>query len=346
MGVGWVGRPWIRYGITIGAVAAGFVLRLIIKEYVGPGLPTYVTLYPAVMLVATVFGFQAGLLATAMAALVSAYWILPPEGFAVEVPADVAGLALFSAMGVFISVIGGVYRRSRQQVQERTVELAKANEALRDLSSKLLSAQEDERKRIAGEIHDTLGGCLTAIKFRVDDALGRIGKSSDTGAESLKAVTPVIQEGIEECRRIQMDLRPSILDDLGLLATLSWFCRRYQTIYTGIKVELEQTLEERDIPNSLSIVIFRVMQEGMNNIAKHSKADLVHLSLRKRDGRIELVLKDNGQGFDLRQVTGSENTKRGLGLTSMRERTELSGGSFTIESTEGKGTSVRASWPC
>ena len=144
---------------------------------------------------------------------------------------------------------------------------------------------------------------------------------------------------------MQQDLRPSLLDDLGLLATLSWFCRRYQTIYTGIKVELEQTIEERDIPDSLKTFIFRVTQEGMNNIAKHSKADLVHLSLQKMDGRIELVLEDNGQGFDLEKVLGSENTKRGLGLTSMRERTELSGGSFAIESVEGKGTTVRASWP-
>ena len=78
----------------------------------------------------------------------------------------------------------------------------------------------------------------------------------------------------------------------------------------------------------LKIVIFRVTQEGMNNIAKHSKADLVRLSLRRMDGRIELVIEDNGQGFDLKKVLGSESTKRGLGLTSMRERTELSGGSL------------------
>ena len=144
---------------------------------------------------------------------------------------------------------------------------------------------------------------------------------------------------------MQQDLRPSILDDLGLLATLSWFCRRYQTIYTGIKVDLEPTLEESDIPNFLKIVIFRLTQEGMNNIAKHSKANLVHLSLRKMDGRIQLLLEDNGQGFDLKTVLGSESTKRGLGLTSMRERTELSGGFFVIESAEEKGTTVRVSWP-
>lgn len=232
------------------------------------------------------------------------------------------------------------------RVKERTVDLEKANKTLRHLSSRLLSAQEEERKRIALEIHDTIGACLSAVKFKVQGTLAGIEtKNQAEVAESFKALTPVIQEGIEECRRLQQDLRPSILDDLGLLVTLSWFCRRYQTIYTGIKVDLEQTLEESDIPNPLKVVIFRVTQEGMNNIAKHSKSDVVHMSLRKMDGRIELVLEDNGQGFDLKKVLGSEKTKQGLGLTSMRERTELSGGSFAIESAEGKGTVIRASWP-
>jgi PAS domain S-box-containing protein len=240
-------------------------------------------------------------------------------------------------------------RRSREEleirVRERTAELAKANKALRHLSSKLLSAQEDERKGIAGELHDTIGSCLTGLKFKVENALLHIGESSPIATESLKTIIPIIQEGVQECRRIQTDLRPSILDDLGLLATLSWFCRRYQTIYTRIKVELEQTLEERGIPDYLKVVIFRVTQEGMNNIAKHSKADLVHLSLRNMEERIEFVLEDNGEGFDLKRALGSRNTRRGLGLTSMRERVELSGGSFAIESTKGKGTIIRASWP-
>jgi PAS domain S-box-containing protein len=232
-----------------------------------------------------------------------------------------------------------------QKVKERTAELEKANKTLQEISLRLLSAHEEERKRLAGEIHDSIASCLNAVKYKID-ILQQIGKESNITAEALISVIPVIQEGIEECRRMQQDLRPSMLDDLGLLATLSWFCRRYQTIYTGIKVELEQTLEEKDIPDSLKIVFFRVIQEGMNNIAKHSKGDLAHLSLQKKNGRIELVLEDNGRGFDLGKVLGVETTKRGFGLTSMKERTELSGGSFAIESVEGKGTTIRASWAC
>jgi PAS domain S-box-containing protein len=232
-----------------------------------------------------------------------------------------------------------------ERVQERTKDLAAANETLRQLSVKLLSAQEEERKRIASEIHDTLGSCLSGIKFKVENALEQVGKAPNVEIQSLNVIIPAIQEGVEECRRIQMDLRPPMLDDLGLLPTFSWFFRRFQTIYSQIQIEQEIDVEEGEIPNAMKIVIYRITQEGMNNIAKHSKANRVRLSLRKNGDRMELILRDNGQGFDLKKVLGSESTKRGLGLTSMRERVELSGGSFGIESVEGKGTTLRASWP-
>jgi len=230
------------------------------------------------------------------------------------------------------------------RVKERTAALAKANEALRDLSARLLSAQEEERKRIAGELHDTIGSCLTGIKFKIENVLQQSEKAPNTVAMSLNTIIPVIQEGIEECRRMQQDLRPSMLDDLGLLPALSWFYRSFQTIYSGIRIEQEIAIREDDIPQMLKIVVFRVTQEAMNNIAKHSKADLVRFSLRKQDDRMELVLQDNGQGFSLEKINSQRATVKGLGLTSMRERTGLSGGSFAIESVEGKGTIIRASW--
>ena len=135
-------------------------------------------------------------------------------------------------------------------------------------------------------------------------------------------------------------MRPALLDDLGLLPTLEWFVRDYQKTYPGIRVEKQTEIEKAQVPDPLKALIYRILQEAMNNVAKHSKANLVSISLmRKRDDRIELVIEDNGIGFDM------ESIKTGLGLGSMRERAELSGGSFNNESVRGKGTITRASWP-
>ncbi len=231
-----------------------------------------------------------------------------------------------------------------QSVQERTADLAMANNTLRLLSSRLMAAHEEERKRVACEIHDTIGSCLSAVKFKVEEVLDQFERTAP-GAEPLKTIIPVVQESIEECRRIQSDLRPMMLDDLGLLTTLSWFCRRFQTIYSHIRVEQENGIEESEISDDLKIVIYRILQEAMNNIAKHSQANLVNLSLRKVGNHLEFVIRDNGQGFDPVMVLSPERTKRGLGLTSMTERIELSGGAFDVDSAEGKGTIIRASWP-
>lgn len=141
-----------------------------------------------------------------------------------------------------------------------------------------------------------------------------------------------------------MDLRPSILDDLGILATLSWFCRNFETTYSHIHIEKQIDIQEEEVSVPLKTVIYRISQEGLNNIAKHSRADLVHLSLGKADDRIELTIQDNGLGFDLEKAASVESPRRGLGLTSMRERAELSGGSFAIESVRGKGTTIQAMW--
>jgi PAS domain S-box-containing protein len=253
-----------------------------------------------------------------------------------------------------------------QQVQERTAELGAANDELRNqidecariesalkksesdlrhLSVELLNAQEKERKMIAGEIHDSIGSSLSAIKFKVENALTEVVDKSPETTTALKSVIPIVQGAIEEARRIQMNLRPSMLDDLGILATISWFCRQFESTYSKIRISQSIEIEEHEVPGSLRTVIFRVLQEGLNNIAKHSTAKVASLSLRKTDQTIELVIQDNGQGFDLSKAQAPEGTTHGLGLESMRERTELSGGAFVIESTQGKGTMIRVSWP-
>ena len=222
-------------------------------------------------------------------------------------------------------------KRAEQQLRE-------SEERLRYLSTQLLIAQENERKLIANEIHDSLGSSLGAIKFRMEQVLqkGGIGDPEN--------IIPSIQKAIEESRRIQMALRPSTLDDLGILPTLNWFCREFQKTYSSIHIKTQINIEEKDVLDHLKTVIYRICQEAFNNIAKHSKAEVATLSLRKTD-KIELVIEDNGRGFDLEEKLFAENPDRGLGLTSMRERAQILGGSFAVESIQGSGTTIRVSLP-
>jgi signal transduction histidine kinase len=254
-----------------------------------------------------------------------------------------------------------------RRVRERTTDLALANEGLiieiaehhkaeealqhskrqlRILASKILTAQEDERKRVALEVHDVLGSSLSAIKFKVEEALNTIPKDEMPDIfKIIEVIIPLVKDTIEEARRIQADLRPPLLDDLGILATISWFCRRFEAIYSGIRIEQTITIREEEVPPHLKIALYRITQEAMNNIGKYAGADHVYLGLRKVDGTIELTIRDNGCGFDLNALSPGGSLTTGLGLSSMRERTEFSDGSFSVESSKGKGTLIKAHWP-
>jgi signal transduction histidine kinase/FixJ family two-component response regulator len=224
-------------------------------------------------------------------------------------------------------------------VQERTAELVESKEQLQYLSSQLLLAQEAERRRIARDIHDGLAANLSALKFDVETKIKKMKEGRPPDVVKLEEIQKFLQVNIDETRRIINNLRPSTLDDLGLLPTLSWLCREYEKVYTHIRVEKSIEIGEADVPEILKTVIFRVLQEALNNFAKHGRGDRVRLSLRNKGGGIHLHILDNGQGFDV------ETCRRGLGLNSMRERVELSGGSFTIESSPGAGTQIHVSWP-
>ena len=185
----------------------------------------------------------------------------------------------------------------RKQIQD---ELKQSEMQLQSLSAQLLTSQENERKRVAQELHDSVGQTLSALKFRVENAIKQLGEIRDHEQfQSLKGLLPQIQESIIEVNRIGRGLRPSMLDDLGVLAALSWFCREFSVTYPDIHINQQIALEEDDIPENCKVVIYRVVQEGLNNVAKHSKANLVELSLKKTNTTLEFSIKDNGKGFDL-----------------------------------------------
>lgn len=218
--------------------------------------------------------------------------------------------------------------------------LCESESRLRLLSAQLITVQENERKQIARDLHDGVGQMLSAIKFKIEEILQQRDERKQMIEDAnMRYLVPMIRESIEEVRRIQMDLRPPVLDDLGIIATIGWFVREFERVYSFLSIQKVIHIEENEIPVSLKIVLYRILQEALNNIAKHSQANRATIALGERDKRIELTIEDNGTGFDLK------NMRKGLGLTSMRERAELSGGTFMIESVLGKGTTIRASWP-
>jgi len=218
---------------------------------------------------------------------------------------------------------------------------------LRRLSAQLLTIQESERQRIATDLHDGLGQSLTLIKLAVENMTSLLAENSFSETEaSLKQLKLKVQNAFGELRRVAMDLRPSTLDDLGILATLSWFFREFEGACRGIKIEKQLLVQESQIPAPLKIAIFRILQESVSNIVKHAQADHIRVTLKKSGDTLHLSIEDNGQGFE---TAGRDNycpLDRGLGLVSMKERAKFSGGTYQIESVIGQGTCIFVSWPC
>lgn len=222
--------------------------------------------------------------------------------------------------------------------------LQESSRVLRDLSVKLLSAQEDERKLVAMDLHDTIAASLSAIKMRLQRVPA--ARSTHTSRDdSIAEVVGMVDGTIAEVRRIMANLRPSMLDDLGLLPTIRYHCREFQKLYSELAVAVTANLAEEAIPQPLKIVMFRVLQEALTNISKHSQATEVHIALGMEQDQLELAVTDNGCGFDLKSTRAASKDGKGFGLSSMHERVRLSGGSFMLQSTRGKGTVIQARWP-
>jgi len=237
---------------------------------------------------------------------------------------------------------------SLEEVTDRQVAeeaLRKSERRLRILADQLLYAQENERKKIARDMHDSLGASLSALKYKLEDLIHHLpDRDPRQIRKTLVSLIPIIQETIGEALRMQNDLRPPHLDDLGILPTLSWLSRKFQEIYSRIAVEQRLEVRDEDVPELLKVVIFRIAQEAFNNIAKHARATGIKLYLGREQNKLKLVIRDNGAGFILKGPSKPAG-RQGMGLSIMKERADLSGGSFSVESHPGKGTIIEVSWP-
>jgi two-component system NarL family sensor kinase len=214
------------------------------------------------------------------------------------------------------------------------------------LSARLLGVQEEERRRLARDLHDSLGQKLTRVKFLIEAALGQPWPDERrSGMARLRALVSTIQDAVEEVRRISTELRPSILDDLGLLPTMAWHLREFERAHPGLVVEQRLDATDSEVPDGLRTPIYRVLQEATNNVAKHSGTSRMVVRLGRDHGRLCLSVQDDGVGFDPEAPPVRAAGNRGVGMGSMRERTELTGGTFSVRSSPGIGTTVRAQWP-
>jgi len=232
---------------------------------------------------------------------------------------------------------------AKKRLEEKLKSEKEAKNQLQLLSKKLINAQETERKNVSSELHDGIGQILSAMKYQIEGALLSNKTLDATTVKdnldyTLREILNNLKAAFIEVRRVSMNLRPSMLDELGVVTTLEWFSRDFNKVYNNLVIDKQISLEESDIPEKAKIVIFRIVQESFNNIAKYAHASQIRLQLFKKDSHICLRVIDDGHGFDIE--TTEQQHKFGLGLKSMKERAESINGKLKIRSSENSGTCI------
>lgn len=228
-------------------------------------------------------------------------------------------------------------RRERRQAEEK---VRQSNGQLRALTAHLQHVREEERTRIARQVHDELGQALTGLKLDLSSLAGHLGRRGAAVQQKVRNLSDCIDKTIQTVRRISTDLRPGILDNLGLGAALEWQAQEFQ-LRTGIRCTTTLLTAETMWDQELSTAVFRIFQETLTNIINHAHATRVEVTLAVEAGGLALVISDNGRG-----ISEAENiSARSLGLIGMRERASLLGGNVSIIGEPGRGTTVTVRIP-
>ncbi|HXC01533.1 MAG TPA: sensor histidine kinase [Opitutaceae bacterium] len=237
----------------------------------------------------------------------------------------------------------GTIRKGKAQYKELFLKSQVMQRKLRQLTRQIISAQEDERKQISRELHD--GVVQTLIGINVE--LAALGEGAAVGLHALKAkiarTQRLVTNSVNAVHRFARELRPAVLDDLGLIPALHAYNKNLAA-RKKIKIKLTAFGGVEALGSAKRTVLFRVAQEALTNVARHAEATQVRMSITQISGAIRMEISDNGKSFQVDKILSAKNHKR-LGLVGMRERVEMVGGSLTIESAPGKGTTVRAEVP-
>jgi two-component system sensor histidine kinase UhpB len=233
-----------------------------------------------------------------------------------------------------------------RKLEERTLQLEQANRALQEviarrdaLSRRLLEVQETERRSIARELHDEVGGVLTAVKLNLQSL--RRTRGGDPREAALADGLALVDGAIQAVRSLSLDLRPAVLDDLGLIPALKWYCER-QALRAGIPIDLALDAIDLKLAPQLESACFRIVQEAVTNALRHAKAGRMQVALRRDNGSFVMEITDDGSGYDVAAARQRGLAGQSSGLLGMEERAILLGGRLSIDSAPGAGTRVRA----
>ena len=234
--------------------------------------------------------------------------------------------------------------RARAEQRRAEEALKESEQELRQLTSQLLSIQEQERRRVARELHDELGQALTVLKINLVAIEDNLAPDQQHLKANCEHMLSYIDTVIENVRRLSWDLSPSSLEDLGLSAALGYLvdetCRNHNMQSAVVMDEIDHLFSPE-----IQINIYRMFQESLTNVVKHARASLVSVNVTREDGQVSFMIRDNGRGFNLKQVMSGKVTKRSLGLTAMNERALMARGSLQISSRKGQGTTIAFSIP-
>jgi len=248
----------------------------------------------------------------------------------------------------FVNVYGFDITKQRQiedKLQDYLKEIRKDRKSLKRLSKKLINAQEEERRKISETIHDDIGQNITAIKINISVIEEAIKSHTiHKMEERLIETKSLLNNVFEQLHKLSVDLRSPLLRDLGLVPALHDYVNRYKK-RENIDIDFEVINLKKRLNKEIEIVIFRIVQEAFTNISKHARADNIYLRLENKKSKVFVLIKDNGKGFNTKNVRDLEELGKGLGLIEMRERIETVGGNLDIKSSLGKGTQLLIEMP-
>jgi len=345
-----------RYATALAAILVALLVRGALSPFVGDYVP-FITLFPAVVFAAWFCGIGPSILSVVVALLGARFlFVQPVHSFSVpDIPQSVAMLAFLLASALIVAmgemnrrndeVLRGAQKELETLVDQRTAELDKANQGLRDLTARLLHFQDEERRRIARELHDSVGQTLAALSMNLSAVGADIQRLTKTAAAVADSES-LVKDMTTDIRTISYLLHPPLLDEAGLTSALRWYVEGL-TARSEISVDLEVPDNFDRLPRDLETAIFRVVQECLTNVHRHSGSPVAKIRLSRFANDVQVEVRDQGKGIPPEKLSEMAATGApGVGIRGMRERIHQLGGSLEISSDgHGSGTIVVVKLP-